>query len=79
MSRLQMDDAKKLWNEMGDNKSWDSLHNILKKHQDQSKGIDDSTVELLIRETNDLKGEKKPFPDSPEKMREMLTEFREKH
>ncbi len=74
MSKLQMNDAKKLWNEMGDHKSWDSLHQVLQQHKNSNKGIDDSTVDLMLRETQDQKKSQGSFPDSPEKLAQVLNQ-----
>ena len=72
MSELQMNDAKKLWNEMGNQKNWGSLESALKQHKNTAKGIDDSTVKLLSREVDDLKKSGKPFPSSAEELSTML-------
>ncbi len=62
--------VEKLWQEMGDNKSWDSFKDVLKKHpeigQVEDKNLSKNLIMVAERMTT------RDFPDSPERLTEVL-------
>lgn len=78
MAHIPMDDVQTLWNEIQD-KSWSGLHQVLEQHRGKTNGISDNLIQMMIPETEELEKRGEPFPDSPEKLSEVLNENLEKY
>ncbi len=74
MAELMKNDVENLWNEMGNDHSWGSLVRILNQHKDQAKGIDNSTVDMLVMQSKKMQKSGKPFPKSADALHEALSE-----
>lgn len=79
MAKLQREDAKMLWEEMGEDKSWKSLVQVLQNHLEQSKGMEDSTVKALLGEAKHFQQSKEVFPGSRTQMLQILNEHIEEY
>ncbi|HBY93055.1 MAG TPA: hypothetical protein DEP84_03670 [Chloroflexi bacterium] len=68
-----MDDIRELWNETPE-KNWSALHNTIRQHKGKARGIEDNLVDQLTRITRELEDSGHSFPDSPQKLYEVLNE-----
>lgn len=78
MADIPMEVIQLLWDELGENKSWNALHLRLKDHQTpevlQDRGIDENTIYTLLWEVGTLERSDEPFPDSSEQLYEFLNQ-----
>ncbi len=74
MAEIMKNDVETLWNEMGNDRSWGSLVRVLHEHKNKAKGIDDSTVDLLILHAKQMQKSGRQFPKSDEALYETLSE-----
>ena len=74
MAKLQRDDAKMLWEEMGEKRSWKALSKTLEQHVEKSRGIENSTVLAMICEAEAFDRSGEEFPDSAGKLLKVVNE-----
>ncbi len=70
MAYVPEKDVKQLWQEMGENKSWESLRDALQKHPDIGQELDKNMQSKLMMVADRMKNYR--FPDSAENLSELL-------
>ncbi|HEX7021297.1 MAG TPA: hypothetical protein VF171_00470 [Trueperaceae bacterium] len=71
MAHIPMDDVNQLWNETSGH-DWSALHDTLERHKGKAQGIDNTLVQDMLKATDTLKNEGRPYPDSPQKLHDVL-------
>lgn len=77
MAHIPMDDINLLWNETKD-KNWQELHQVLEQHKGKTNGISDTLVKIMLARSEEMAKSGQPFPDSPEKLSDVLNQNLEK-
>ncbi len=74
MANVPMNDINELWKQMGNDRSWSKFARTLREHRDKAQGIDDGLVDHLMQVADKMRNQGKSFPDSPQKLHEVLME-----
>lgn len=69
--QIPMDDVKKAWEDMGDQKDWQHLHQSLKDHKKQ-EGDEKGMYQEMIRAADHLKDSGHEFPQSAEELKQEM-------
>ncbi|HZR42010.1 MAG TPA: hypothetical protein VFB12_17960 [Ktedonobacteraceae bacterium] len=73
MAHVPMDDVQELWKDTSAH-SWSAFHDTLEKHKGKTEGISDTLVDRMLEITQDLEKSRTPYPDSPQKLYDVLNE-----
>jgi hypothetical protein len=72
MAHIPMDDVDMLWSESG--QSWEGLVKSLENRKEKANGISENLILMMIPEAQDMEKSGQPFPDSPQKLSEVLNQ-----
>jgi len=73
MAHIPMDDVQALWNATPHH-DWASLHRTLEQRKGKAEGISDRLIDLLLPITQQWAQSHHPFPDSPQRLYDMLNQ-----
>ncbi len=73
MAHIPVDDVQTLWNDTPQ-RGWSALHRTLQQHKGKVDGISDSLIDMLMPIAQRFAQSGQPYPDSPQKMYELLNQ-----
>lgn len=76
MAHIPMDDITQLWSETS-NHSWQALKKTVVAHKGEAQGISDNLVTLMDSEISRLEHSGVPYPDSANKLYQVLNQHLE--